>query len=991
MKKLFFVLCLLCCAVFADEIALVKNGKPVSEIVIPEKPTRSVQMAAFELQHLVQLITGAELTITTRPGKAMLPVYLGPAKEDKFVREQYKVSIGKDAIRLAGNDSQDFGKVDYKKAQTYPGTYNNYRTPEHYYNYHSTLYAVYDFLENSCGMKFYSFGDDGLTYTPRKTLTVKTGERSYEPKSPMFRYAGTQYRDSVRKTTPEERALLALRWRMNVMCGETNHMTDSLIWRYWGPARGYEKVFIEKRPQYFIRGYEKMPTGDSAKLYPKNNPPPAQACTSHPDVIRYFASEAQKVYETAHGKRPFLEGVRFRLIKALDGKPFHYPIQEADNSYFCRCPECSELFAQIKGNDRYAYVHFDFVNKVAREAKKLNPDIKISTLAYNKAFTYPDPKYLKLEPNVAVQMCLGVHSWMHPQIYNRQHTIYKRWVKNEGKKRPLTVWTYILSPDNEARRAFNYRNFPVLFPWQVGRIYQEFMNDGIQGVFLELCTKVNLLEGYIAMRLAFDPAQDPDQIIDEYFKLYYREAAEPMKEFYREIETITWNWKNYPQKDINAYAARNGWGSAAMSIHTQKVNWALGTPERMAKLQKIVDRIKASAKTPAVQKRVDIFLKDIWDRALQGRREFEQRLQVEKDPPPVCTPAYLAQDGKERDTKYDWVNWNAIRTTGPWSELKTRKTLSADAVQVRMAFTDDLFLIRYEEKGGMAQKYLSKDLWTNGIEIFFGEKAEYPFWHYAIGANGKTAGYRHILRDGAPVLERLDMSDVNVIQNQTGTDSWSFILAVPRRNTPLQKAGVVRMNIIRNSPEGRPMAWSYLAPTDYASSLFRMGYVHLPQSAQASEFMLPADFAKWKNGRDAWMQNHPNAKKEPSVKIQNGKATLYNAKSMVHLMTLISPLIKSGDKVIFEFTASGTGKGGVGLYFYSAKGKHSAWWYGAVTEYFEAEKSEKKCCIVIDTAKLEPKYREISRCRPFLYTAPGATVTFSNMKITPDPVNGTQR
>ena len=87
MKKLFFVLCLLCCAVFADEIALVKNGKPVSEIVIPEKPTRSVQMAAFELQHLVQLITGAELTITTRSGKAMLPVYLGPAKEDKLLEE----------------------------------------------------------------------------------------------------------------------------------------------------------------------------------------------------------------------------------------------------------------------------------------------------------------------------------------------------------------------------------------------------------------------------------------------------------------------------------------------------------------------------------------------------------------------------------------------------------------------------------------------------------------------------------------------------------------------------------------------------------------------------------------------------------------------------------------------------------------------------------------------------------------------------------------
>jgi len=983
MKNLLLILCLLGASVFANEITLVKDGKPVSEIVIPEKPTRSVQMAAFELQHLVRLITGAKLAVTSRPGKAQLPVYLGPAKEDKFVREQYRVSIRKDAIRLAGNDSLDFGKVDYKNARTYPGTYNNYVTPDYYYNYHSTLYAVYDFLENSCGMKFYSFGDDGLVYTPRRTLTVKTGERTYEPGCPMFRYAGTHYRDSVRRTTPEERALLALRWRMNVMCGEVNHMTDSLIWRYWGPARGYEKVFIEKRPQYFIRGYEKMPTGDSSRLYPKNDPPPAQVCTSHPDVIRYFASEAQKVYETAHGKRPFIDGVRFRLLKALDGKAFYYPVQEADNSYFCQCPECSKLFAQVEGFDRYAYVHLDFVNKVAREVGKINPDIRISTLAYNKALAYPDPKLLKLEPNIAVQMCLGVHSWMHPQIYNRQHAIYKSWVKNEGKERPLTVWTYILSPDDEARRAYNYRNFPVMFPWQAGRIYKEFMRDGIQGVFLELCTKVNLLEGYVAMRLAFDPAQDPDEIIDEYFRLYYAEAAEPVKAFYREIENITWNWKNYPQREINAYAARNGWCSAAMSIHTQKVNWALGTPERMAKLQQIADRIKASAKTPAVRKRVDIFLKDIWDRALQGRREFEQRLQVEKDPPPACTPAYLPKDGKVRDAQYDWVNWKAIRTIGPWSELKARKTISADAVQVKMAVTDELFLIRYEEKGGMAQKNLKNDLWTNGIEIFFGEKADYPFLHYAVGANGKTEGYRHILRDGAPVLERLDMAEVKVVRNLAGADSWSFILAVPRKNTPLQNDGVVRMNLMRNSPEGKPMAWSYIAPTDYASSLFRMGYVHLPQCARASEFALPADFAKWKNGRDSWMQNQPNAQKEPSVNIQNGKALLHNDQSQVHYMMLISPLARFGDKIVFEFTASGTGKGGVGLYLYSAKGKHPSWWYGAVTEYFEAKSKPEKYRIVIDTAKLEPKYREISRCRPFLHAARGASVTFSDVRITP--------
>ena len=180
----FFLLCLLCCVftfrVYTSEVTLVRNGKAVSAIVLEKKPTRSAWMAAYELQHVIALITGTKLPIVHQVLPGTLPIYLGPGKNAKFTGEQYEVSVRKDQIRLGGNDSKDYAKVNYADERTFPGTGYNWKTPRHIYNYHSTLLAVYDFLETLCGVRFYSFGDDGTVYRKRKTLSVPEYSKQFE-------------------------------------------------------------------------------------------------------------------------------------------------------------------------------------------------------------------------------------------------------------------------------------------------------------------------------------------------------------------------------------------------------------------------------------------------------------------------------------------------------------------------------------------------------------------------------------------------------------------------------------------------------------------------------------------------------------------------------------------------------------------------------------------------------------------------------------------
>jgi len=93
-------------------------------------------------------------------------------------------------------------------------------------------------------------------------------------------------------------------------------------------------------------------------------------------------------------------------------------------------------------------------------------------------------------------------------------------------------------------------------------------------------------------------------------------------------------------------------------------------------------------------------------------------------------------------------------------------------------------------------------------------------------------------------------------------------------------------------------------------------------------------------------------------------------------------------KVVFEFTASGKGKGGIGLYFYSAYGVNETRWHGSDIQYFEAGEAPAKYRMVIDTGKLDQKFRDIVRCRPFLVSDTGAAVTFSNVKFSPVPYPG---
>jgi len=955
----------------AGEVTLVRDGRPEAGIVIDKKsPTRAAQLAAFELQHVIKQITGAEVPIVGAlkdfKGVAILVGESDATRKLKipdkaFKGEEYLVEFAKNKIILIGKDSLDYGKVDYADYRTFPSLMHNYR---------STTYAVYDFLEKCCGVRFYSFGDAGTALEKRKTLNVKPVSIRRAPTMDAFRRPFISSR-FTRNLLKRDVQLLMLRWRVNTMFGEVNHNVFSIYYRYWGKAigRGMDKLFIEKRPEYFAQGYKgKFSLSSIHRLYPDDPDLPPQLCTTHPGPVEYFADEAFKAY-----KGEQVAGAPYSNMPRMEDQPWYYPIQEDDSSFWCKCEKCQNSFPSIKPERKYNYLHFDWANRIAAAAAKRDRAIGISTLAYSGTLFYPDPKVLKLRPNVMVQLCLGIHSWYHPGVYGWQHKVYREWVEKEVNKRPLTVWVYLLCPYRDAKLIHKYNQFfPTLYPWHAGRYFKEFAEDGIRGYFAEVNAIFHLLEAYVGNKVCFDSTVDTDKLIDEYFVKYYGNAAEPMRRFYRTIEDITWDPKNYPVNAIRRVRK----SSTALGYHTEKVNWHIGTPERIGALQKIIDQAQKQAATPLEKQRVKLFVDNIWTQAVEGRKAFEAREKIRAVPVPRITADYAG----ECDGALNKVDFSKAARSGGWTTIEGDKL----ATRPELLFASDskYLYLKYHEKGDVALKYNDEGLWMNNVEIFLAGKPNYPYGQLAFSPKGEFKALRHQVIEGVIRMNKWPIKPV--IKNELDKNGWTFAMAIPLKqllpNRPVAPGERIYANFMRTRrfDDMASWSWSPIFAKGYSGSLYRMGVIYTAPPAREGLLPVNGDFKSASgNLPDGWVHNK-SRDFEPHGKItlSGGRMNILSRGKRVCVYYQKVFPARRGDRLILEFTARGTGKGSVGAYFYGG-GADGA---GSRLNDISVTGEPKKYKIVLTVANYRPS-RFTNGFRPVLGVTPGSHVEYSQLKV----------
>ncbi|MBI4471411.1 MAG: DUF4838 domain-containing protein, partial [Acidobacteria bacterium] len=530
------------------------------------------------------------------------------------------------------------------------------------------------------------------------------------------------------KLSPREQALWFARCRVG---GEPFAVNHSFY--------GYYHRFLEQHPDWFAQGYPGKPP---------------QLCFTNPALIRQVVQDARDYFD---GK-----GLHGGAVAAGD----YFAVVPMDGIQWCQCPRCrAELLAeptqgqgQLACNIASDYV-FGFVNKVARELRQTHPDKFIACLAYTN-YSYP-PQQVKLEPNVAVTLCLLDRLVFDRKLQENNRHILRAWAAESPARRKF-LWLYLCYPAIVATRG-EFRCFPGFYAHSLVNDLRQYHRYRIRGISFEpsyladyyQSPLLDQLEAHLIWQLAEDPSRNGQQLIREFFTRYYGAAAEPMRHLDAAIEETYSNPTNYP---------------AGLAV-SEELAWGyLGTEDRMAGFARLMATARAAATTETERQRVALFEKGIWQYMQAGRAAFLEHARL-RIPTMQQTRVPLLLPPVPGDARK--VNWAAAAVLDHWRGLKGDATTRQ--VEARLAHDGEFLYVRLEERLDpkklvrIADEVWDEDEW----EMFFARQRARPYRQ-----NGINAAGTHITLIQAEKSAPWD-SGARVESATAAADRWQVLLALP--------------------------------------------------------------------------------------------------------------------------------------------------------------------------------------------------------------------
>ena len=612
----------------AKQVALAENGKPLAEIVLAKDADRAAKFAAYELKWHLDRITGGSFAIVKEDkATGLRPIYVGPcgatrAKGADFRPQQFLVDVREDAIELVGLDKADKGAVTYYNDEKgvrgvgWPGMFDE----------QGSLYAVYDFLEFTVGVKWLDATDYGTLLPKAPSLAVETVSRRGEPFIRYRAHSGVANRYEPvlwKKSEPgyaaymdaafavkgkTERArqgeLFQIRHRLGGECAPANHSLYYFYDRYW---KKDSKTFVAFRPEFFAKGYA-------------DGTIPPQLCYSNPETVKQVIADIREYFDNPKGPKRW-------------GKD-SYCLEPMDNSSFCKCETCTKEYEPEREpeNADQSTHWYRFVNKVAKAIKESHPTKRLTTLAY---FNHEGlPTGFKLEDNVTVYFCLSCNRHCGSgKGLDAQIARMTEWRKAYPDQ-PLAMWLYNCFP-SEAAHNNNFHCFPGFFAKEEQRQYDLFRElNARAGIFH--CGFDGEVDNYIQLEKMIDPTRDVKVLLDEFFSMYGK-AAPHLRAFYELVESRFC--------DRSLYAGHAGHQNAALA-------WGvLGTKDVMDKLADLMAKAEAAAETPEEKARVNIWKLSVWNYMKEGFDAYTVRM---ASPQPEWTAKRVADAGGDSD-KVDWA------------------------------------------------------------------------------------------------------------------------------------------------------------------------------------------------------------------------------------------------------------------------------------------------------------------------------------------------
>lgn len=417
-------------------------------------------------------------------------------------------------------------------------------------NKRGVLYAVYSFLEEQLGWRW--FTDDCIVHPHTGRFAPQPYRQRYVP---PFDYRYTSY---IQFSNPRICVPLKLNglqvkadesWGSRINYKGFVHTFDSLV-----PPSKYALT----HPEYYseINGERVLER--------------SQLCLSNPEVLRIAT-----------------ETVRSWL---KDAAPDVSIISVSQNDWhnYCRCSSCQQL-ADHEESQSGPLLHF--VNAIARDIAKDYPHILIDTLAYQ--YTRKAPKFVRPEKNVIIRLCSIECCFAHPLDGCERNRSFVTDIKAWAAISPrLDIWDYTI---NFAHSTMPFPNLRVLQPnmqfYRRNQVYGMFE----QGNRFTKGGEFQDLRGYVIAKLLWNPDEDVERLIREFTDAYYGPAAEHIRSY---ITLLHDYFAQNPQIHVGIYAPPRAY---------------LNSPELHAKLREVLAQAQsAAAGEPLYAKRCAVACMPLW-------------------------------------------------------------------------------------------------------------------------------------------------------------------------------------------------------------------------------------------------------------------------------------------------------------------------------------------------------------------------------------------
>ena len=502
-------------------MTITENGKAKATIVVAADAPYKNQLAAKELKHFLDRISGADFVIKTDDQKVTGPKilvgrsrYTARMKLDIPSGESYEEikegflikTVGNDLV-LAGNDdgwNLASGRGGRARKKTAPLAGRPWDL-DFGKAYKGTLFAVYAFLEQ-LGCRWYMPGKLGEVVPQSKNISIGKLDILERPGFLMRGYW----------LTPDKNAANDLdaffhRNRFLEFSAGFSNAEDSSIHRF------ITNSMFEKHPEYFGL----MPDGKGRDI--------KVICMTHPEVEEILVKKIREFFK----KNPDVTYVGFA---------------PHDGMFICYCPNCLAANGNIRkegvagrGKPSVSGSYYRLISNVAARLKPEFPDKIVSASIYCGRI-YTPPTEFKFADNVGGHLALLEYSLVkpidHPDNWQSQQiaAMFKAWKRRMNKfiYRPyypnfMFNLTLPIPQMHNIIRDVKFLAHPERKPlgmrWECRQVWN-----------------LHFLNIYMLGRMLWNPDSDGEKLLDEAYCKLYGPAALPVKKFYTALEDAVRNF-----------------------------------------------------------------------------------------------------------------------------------------------------------------------------------------------------------------------------------------------------------------------------------------------------------------------------------------------------------------------------------------------------------------------------------------------------------------